>query len=361
MAISEHRVLEILNQFKAPGSPATLVESGAIREIAVEGERVHLVFSVPAPEKAAAEKLRAELEKALLAEAGVSEADISVQVHLPTFSTAPRAPEPPPRNAWAGNLKKVRHVIAVASGKGGVGKSTVSTNLAVALAQAGASVGLLDGDIYGPSQQMMTGAAGNPQGTAEGKIIPIRAPGGISVMSLGFIVDTDQPVIWRGPLLMKALEQLISDVVWGELDYLIIDLPPGTGDIALSLAQNVPLSGSVIVTTPQAVAITDVRKSIDFARRVELPVLGVIENMSGFVCPECGKRSDVFGAGGGEEMASDMGVPFLGRIPVDPVLVTSGDAGGLGSYVSGDTAGAKSFRDVVDALTAIVEDAGTSD
>jgi len=356
MAISEHRVLEILNQFKAPGSPATLVESGAIREIAVEGERVHLVFSVPAPEKAAAEKLRAELEKALLAEAGVSEADISVQVHLPTFSTAPRAPEPPPRNAWAGNLKKVRHVIAVASGKGGVGKSTVSTNLAVALAQAGASVGLLDGDIYGPSQQMMTGAAGNPQGTAEGKIIPIRAPGGISVMSLGFIVDTDQPVIWRGPLLMKALEQLISDVVWGELDYLIIDLPPGTGDIALSLAQNVPLSGSVIVTTPQDVALIDARKALHMFEKLDVRVLGLVENMSAYTCPKCGHVEYLFGENGGRRTAETLDIHFLGAVPLDPAVVIGGDSGHPIVSAKPESAAAQAFVDIASSLKKVLNE-----
>jgi len=356
MAISEHRVLEILNQFKAPGSPATLVESGAIREIAVEAHRVRLVFSVPATEKAAAEKLREKIEKALLAEKAVEEVSISVQVHLPTFSSAPRAPEPPPRNAWAGNLKKVRHVIAVASGKGGVGKSTVSTNLAVALAQAGAAVGLLDGDIYGPSQQMMTGATGNPQGTAEGKIIPIRAPGGISVMSLGFIVDTDQPVIWRGPLLMKALEQLISDVVWGELDYLVIDLPPGTGDIALSLAQNVPLSGSIIVTTPQDVALIDARKALHMFEKLDVRVLGLVENMAGYTCPKCGHIEYLFGEGGGRRTAETLDIPFLGAVPLDPAVVVGGDSGHPIVSAKPDSAAAKAFLEIASELGNVLKE-----
>ncbi len=359
MAISEHRILEILNRYTSPGSPATLVESGAIKNISIEGGSVQVDLSVPAPEKAAAEKLKPEIESALLGEEGIEEVELKMQYHLPTFSAAPKAPaapEPPPRNAWAGNISGVKHVIAVASGKGGVGKSTISTNLAMALSRAGATVGLLDGDIYGPSQQMMTGAIGNPQGTAEGRIIPMKAPGGVSVMSLGFIIDADQPVIWRGPLLMKALEQLISDVEWGELDFLIVDLPPGTGDITLSLAQNVPLAGAVIVTTPQDVALIDARKALHMFEKLEVPVLGLIENMSGYTCPKCGHVEYLFGEGGGKRTAETLDVAFLGAIPLDPAVVVGGDSGRPIVEADSDSATAKAFIEAAKKLGEVIKE-----
>jgi len=346
MAISEHRVLEILNRFSAPGSPATLVEAGAIRNISIENDEVKVLLAFPANSRSEAEELKNPLVKALTAEDSVKQAEVTIQLELPTFSAAPKAPEPPPKMAWAENIRGVKRVIAVASGKGGVGKSTVSANLALALAASGASVGLLDGDLYGPSQQMMTGAKGNPQGTAEGKIIPMRAPGGIVVMSLGFIVDADQPVIWRGPLLMKALEQLISDVVWGDLDYLIIDLPPGTGDIALSLSQNVPLAGAVIVTTPQDVALIDARKALHMFEKLDVPVIGLVENMAGFTCPKCGHVEYLFGKGGGKRTADVLDTPFLGEIPLDPVIVRGGDSGHPIVLEHPESATAKAFISV---------------
>lgn len=357
MAISEHRILEILNKFKAPDGPATLVESGAIQNISIEGESIHILLSVQATAKGEAEELKTEISNALLTEEGVEKVEIKIQLQLPTFSAAPKAPEPPPKNAWAENIRGVKHLIAIASGKGGVGKSTVSANLAIALSESGAAVGLLDGDIYGPSQQMMTGAAGEPRGTAEGRIIPMEAPGGISVMSLGFIIDTDQPVIWRGPLLMKALEQLISDVVWGDLDYLIIDLPPGTGDIALSLAQNVPLAGAVIVTTPQDVALIDARKALHMFEKLDVPVLGLIENMSGFTCPKCGHIEYLFGEGGGKRTAETLTIPFLGAVPLDPAVVAGGDSGDPIVVKHPESAAAIAFVNAAEALKEVLQEA----
>jgi len=265
------------------------------------------------------------------------------------------------RQALAQRMCRIDHKLFVLSGKGGVGKSSVAAGLAVALASSGKRVGLLDIDLHGPSIPRLMGVRDARAETDGESILPVKSPEGVGVMSVGFMLQgQDDAVIWRGPLKYSVIKQFLKDVNWGDLDYLIIDSPPGTGDEPLSVAQLIEdADGALVVTTPQAVAVSDVRKSIDFARRVNLPVLGVIENMSGFVCPECGKRSDVFGAGGGEEMASDMGVPFLGRIPVDPALVTSGDAGGLGAYVSGDTAGAEAFRAVVDGLTRILESART--
>jgi len=265
------------------------------------------------------------------------------------------------RQALAQRMCRIDHKIFVLSGKGGVGKSSVAAGLAVALAAQGKRVGLLDIDLHGPSIPRLMGMRDARAETDGQSILPVRSPEGVGIMSVGFMLQgQDDAVIWRGPLKYSVIKQFLKDVNWGDLDYLIIDSPPGTGDEPLSVAQLIDdADGAVIITTPQAVAISDVRKSIDFARRVNLPVLGVIENMSGFVCPECGTRSDVFGTGGGEAMASDMGVPFLGRIPVDPALVVSGDAGTLGSYVSGDTAGAESFRDIVDGLSKIIDGSRT--
>ncbi|MCD4690762.1 Mrp/NBP35 family ATP-binding protein [bacterium] len=261
------------------------------------------------------------------------------------------------RQELAQRMCRVKHKLFVLSGKGGVGKSSVAAGLAVALAGRGQRVGLLDIDLHGPSIPRLMGLPEARAAASDGGIIPVQSREGVSVMSIGFMLEgQDDAVIWRGPLKYSVIKQFLKDVEWGDLDYLIIDSPPGTGDEPLTVAQLIEdADGALIVTTPQAVAVTDVRKSIDFARRVGLPVLGVIENMSGFVCPGCGKRSDVFGAGGGEEMALDMGVPFLGRIPIDPALVASGDAGGLGEFITGTTAGAESFRAVVEGIIKIVE------
>jgi ATP-binding protein involved in chromosome partitioning len=266
------------------------------------------------------------------------------------------------RQALAQRMCRIKHKLFVLSGKGGVGKSSVAAGLAVTLAAQGHRVGLLDIDLHGPSIPRLMGLREARATTDGDAIVPVKSVEGVGVMSVGFMLKgQDDAVIWRGPLKYSVIKQFLKDVAWGDLDYLIIDSPPGTGDEPLTVAQLIDdADGALIVTTPQAVAVTDVRKSIDFARRVGLPVLGVIENMSGFVCPECGARSDVFGAGGGEEMARDMGVTFLGRIPVDPALVISGDAGGLGAYVSGGTAGAESFRTVVAALAKILESAETA-
>jgi len=221
----------------------------------------------------------------------------------------------------------VKYKIAVASGKGGVGKSTVSTNLALSLKALGYTVGLLDADIYGPSQQMMLGIEGRPQiDEHDEKIMPMENHG-IKTMSLGLITDPDTPVIWRGPMVMKALDQFLTDVKWGELDFMIIDLPPGTGDAQLTLTQKVPLTGAVVVTTPQDVALIDARKGLAMFRKVSVPVLGIIENMSYYICRHCGEREEIFGHGGGKRTAEMLGVPFLGEVPLDPQVVVGGDSG----------------------------------
>jgi ATP-binding protein involved in chromosome partitioning len=248
-------------------------------------------------------------------------------------------------------MGKIKHKILVMSGKGGVGKSTVATNLAVSLSKTGKTVGLLDVDFHGPSIPTLLKLEGKPVYQSEEGLIPVEFLG-IKVMSVGFLLkDQDEAVIWRGPMKIGFLKQLLKDVIWGELDYLVIDFPPGTGDEPLSIAQMLPdCDGAVIVTTPQNLSLNDVKKSINFCRRIKIPVLGVIENMSGLVCPHCQAMIDLFKKGGGEEMANKMGVPFLGRIPIDPHIVEASDLGE--PYVSrhGDSEGAAAFARIVQHL-----------
>jgi ATP-binding protein involved in chromosome partitioning len=239
--------------------------------------------------------------------------------HTPVGSAAsPKQPEGNP-------LPGVKHIIAVSSGKGGVGKSTVTVNVAVALKQLGYAVGLMDADIYGPNIPMMIGVTKEPVKEGE-KILPAEGQG-VKVISMGFFVPEDTPVVWRGPMVHSAIQQFFRDVVWGELDYLLIDLPPGTGDVPLTLSQLVPLTGAITVTTPQEVALQDVRKGMMMFKKVNVPLLGVVENMSYFVCGHCGERTEIFSTGGGERAAQKFEIPFLGRIPIDPSIREGGDKG----------------------------------
>jgi ATP-binding protein involved in chromosome partitioning len=252
-------------------------------------------------------------------------------------------------------LEGVRWRIAVASGKGGVGKSTVSTNLALSLRALGYTVGLLDADIYGPSQQMMLGIEGRPQiDDKDEKILPMERHG-VKTMSLGLITDADTPVIWRGPMVMKAIDQFLNDVKWGTLDFLIIDLPPGTGDAQLTLTQKAGLTGAVVVTTPQDVALIDARKGLAMFRKVNVPVIGIVENMSYFLCRHCGEREEIFGHGGGRRTADLLGVPFLGEVPIDPKVVVGGDSGEPIVASTPDSPAAAAFREVARLVVEQVE------
>ena len=260
------------------------------------------------------------------------------------------------RQQLESRLCGINHKIFVLSGKGGVGKSTVAVNLAVALSLAGKRVGLLDVDIHGPSIPKMLGLENSRARTENNILIPVTV-GSLKVMSIGFLLsEPDQAVIWRGPMKMGVIKQFLKDVAWDELDYLVIDCPPGTGDEPLSIAQLIhDAAGAIIVTTPQEVALADVRKCVNFCRRLEVPVLGVVENMSGFICPKCGEIADIFKKGGGEKMAADMSVPFLGRVPIDSAVVESGDTGRPCVYDS-DTVSAKAFTHVVEILCASLEE-----
>ena len=272
-------------------------------------------------------------------------------------------PDPGPerqrqRQALQARLSHIRHKVMVLSGKGGVGKSTVAVNIARALAEAGRRVGLLDVDVHGPSVPRMLGLEGQSVGVRDGTLLPVTV-GGLKVISLGFMLpERDAAVIWRGPMKMNVIRQFLSDVEWGDLDYLVIDSPPGTGDEPLSVAQLVEgADGAVRVTTPQAVALADVRRSINFCRQLGLPVLGVIENMSGLACPHCGEVTHVFGTGGGERMAREMGVPFLGRVPIDPKIVEACDAGTPFIQPGAEGPTARAFEQVIGPLLALDESA----
>ncbi len=317
----EETVWQALKSVKFPGMSRDVVSFGFVKEVNLEDGGVAVSLRVPTQNPGAAEQIREEVEKSLQ-EAGVGEVRVVLDVALQ------KRPEEAQQQAIAQDpelLAGVDHVIAVASGKGGVGKSTVSSNLAIALAQLGYKVGLMDADIYGPSMPLMFGISDKPRVTDTG-LIPFEKYG-VRLMSLGFVLDIDTPVIWRGPMVMKAIEQLLGDVEWGELDAMIIDLPPGTGDAQLTLTQKVPLSGAVIVSTPQDVALIDARKGLAMFRKVNVPVLGMIENMSGFQCPHCGEETAVFKADGARRTADVLGCPFLGRIPLDPAIVLGGDGG----------------------------------
>ena len=318
MALTEADVRRALTKVKFPGLSRDIVSFGFVRSVAVANGDVSVEIVMTTANAAAGEIVESEARQALSALPGVREVKVDCRVHA--LQAAPTVQVP--RDLLPG----VRAKIAVASGKGGVGKSTVAANLALALRQMGSTVGLLDADIYGPSQHLMMGCTEKPMVNAEEKILPVNAHG-VKVMSLGFLMDADTPVIWRGPMVMKALQQFIEDVEWGTLDYLVVDLPPGTGDAQLTMTQQVPLDGAVIVTTPQDVALIDARKGLAMFRKVNVPVLGVIENMSVFVCPHCGKASEIFKHGGGRRTAEQLGVPFLGDIPIDPAIVAGGDAG----------------------------------
>lgn len=322
--LTEEKVLETLKSVRFPGLSRDIVSFGFVKDLTVGGGNVSFRLEVQTSSPRAAEEIQRDATERLRSLPGVNAVTIRLDVREPG--------PPPPRGAVgvpppdAALLPEVRFKIAVASGKGGVGKSTVAANLALALSRLGARVGLMDSDIYGPSQQMMMGIDEKPSINEGNQIIPIERFG-VRVMSLGFLMDADQPVIWRGPMVMKAVEQFLGDVAWGKLDVLVVDMPPGTGDAQLTLTQKIQLSGAVIVTTPQDVALIDARKGLAMFQKVNVPVLGIVENMSFYVCPKCGHRDEIFKHGGGERTAKKLNVPFLGAIPIDPKVAVGGDAG----------------------------------
>ncbi len=313
--LTEGAILDALRQVQEPELGRDIVTLEMVKGIAIDGSAVAFTIELTTP----ACPLKDEIEgntRAVLSAIGVDE--VAITWGAMVRRAAPRQAEQ--------LLPNVKNIIAVGSGKGGVGKSTVSVNLAVALAQSGAAVGLLDADITGPNIPMMLGVEGQPKAAANNKISPLERHG-VKCISIQFFVPEGQPIVWRGPLVGGAIQQFLRDVDWGDLDYLVVDLPPGTSDAQLTLAQSVPLSGAVLVTTPQEVALSDVGKALAMFKRLSVPILGLVENMAGFACPHCGEITEIFGRGGGERFCQEHGVDFLGGVPLDVTVRQGGDVG----------------------------------
>jgi ATP-binding protein involved in chromosome partitioning len=342
-------VLKILRSVKYTGMPEDIMGSGMVRDLKIEGNTVKFSLNLPPSDEETPYIEIKDVIQSKLKNSLDMDADISINV----------ADEAPKEHQHSDNpfddqapLPGIKNVVAVASGKGGVGKSTVAVNLACAMAQNGLKVGLLDADIYGPSIPMMMGVIKErPMANENRKIMPIESYG-IKMMSMGFLMDAGDAVIWRGPMVMKALEQFLKDVDWGELDVLVVDLPPGTGDAQLTLVQTVPLTGAVIVSTPQDVALLDAKKGVAMFQKVKTRILGIIENMSGFVCPHCNTMTPILGKGGGMEEARKLGVPFLGAVPIDPTICEGGDSGQPFVTIEGDNAQKKVFSQLAENLAA---------
>ncbi|MEM1362842.1 MAG: iron-sulfur cluster carrier protein ApbC [Pseudomonadota bacterium] len=333
-APSQQDILECLSKVRGPDKTSDLVSLGLISGISVNAGKVNFSIAVPPERAAELEPMRQAAERSVADLPGVEKAMAILTANRP----APKAPEPPRLKPASqkvtppkGGLKPktevpgVGAIIAVASGKGGVGKSTTSVNLALALQAQGLRVGLMDADVYGPSIPRMLGVDKKPE-AVDGRMQPLQGYG-LKLMSMGFLVDEDTPVIWRGPMVMSAITQLLRDVDWAPLDVMVVDMPPGTGDAQLTLCQNVPLAGAVIVSTPQDIALIDARKGLNMFSKVEVPILGLVENMSYFLCPNCGTRSDIFGHGGAREEAERLGVPFLGEVPLHVDIRRHSDGG----------------------------------
>lgn len=353
MSVTEAQVLEALERVKGPDLDDNIVDLGLVSEVLIKDGRVYFSITIDPSRAEELEPLRQAAAKVVSDMDGVVGATAVLTADAPAGGAAATAssgrsehprvaaarqngaapanpqaapPQQAPKARAGEGIPGVKHLIAVASGKGGVGKSTTAVNLALGLQANGLKVGVLDADIFGPSQPRLLGLAGRPQQGANNKLQPMSGYG-LKAMSMGFLVEEGTPIIWRGPMVVSALNQMLREVNWGELDALIIDMPPGTGDVQLTMAQQVPLSGAVIVSTPQDLALIDARKGLAMFQRVEVPVLGIIENMSFFICPSCGERSDIFGHGGAANEAEKLGVPFLGGIPLHMDIRVTSDSG----------------------------------
>ncbi len=342
--ITEALVRETLSIVKYPGFSRDIVSFGLVKNVRVEGGDVTVQMSLATNDPKVPQTIKTESEAALRRIPMIGNITVRIDIQAP-----PQAPAAGSAPMAAAAIAGIKHVIAVASGKGGVGKSTVAANLAIALQQSGAAVGLCDCDLYGPSIGLMFGANERPMATEENRIIPIERYD-LKLMSMGFLLDDSAPAILRGPMVTKYTQQFLRQVEWGNLDYLILDLPPGTGDIQLTIVQTVALAGAVIVTTPQEVALIDARKAATMFQKVNVPVLGLIENMSYFLCPSDGQRYDIFGNGGGEREAARLKVPMLGQIPIDIPTREAGDRGQPITRADETSAVAQAFRKIAQQL-----------
>ena len=364
MTITHDAVLTALSDVFDPRTGQDLVNSGLAKAVSISDDgAVSFVIEVDPALGAEAEPLRAAAQEAVEALSGVSKVSAVLTAHS-AEPTPPRRPTPagPPPDLGLGGKRSapepadkripgVANIIAIASGKGGVGKSTVSANLAVALAAAGHRVGLLDADVYGPSQPRMMGISGRPSSPDGKTIVPLRNHG-VTCMSIGFMVPEGEALIWRGPMLMGALQQFLGQVQWGRLDVLMVDLPPGTGDVQLTLSQKTEVTGAIVVSTPQDIALLDARKALNMFEKTGTPVLGLIENMSTHICSKCGHEEHIFGHGGAEREAAALGLPFLGSIPLDIQIRMAGDEGAPIVAARPDTPQADAFRDIAERLIA---------
>jgi ATP-binding protein involved in chromosome partitioning len=343
--VTEEAVLNALRQVIDPDLHINVVDLGFIKDVKICDGNVGFNMELTTPACPVKDQMKTAAEEVVSAVPGVRQVNVkmSAQVRKNTDPWADRAPVP-----------GVANVIAVASGKGGVGKSTVAVNMAVALALQGARVGLMDADIYGPSIPLMMGASEERvRGTKEGRMVPLQAHG-VKIVSIGFLVGKDAPVVWRGPMVGRAVQQLVRDCDWGDLDYLIIDMPPGTGDAQLSLGQGIPLAGGVIVTTPQDIALLDAGRGLSMFREMKVPVLGIVENMSYFACPHCGEKTNIFSHGGGRATAERLKVPFLGEIPLDVDVRIGGDTGAPITSAMPDSPQSVAFMNLASRVAAAV-------
>jgi len=317
MAVEQARVLDALKVVQDPDLHRDIVSLGFIKDLTVSGGTVGFTIELTTPACPVKDQMRDQARAAVLALPGVTDVNVNMSASVRATGIGGDGPR--------ASLPGVKNIIAVGAGKGGVGKTTVAVNLAIALAKAGGRVGIIDGDIYGPNVPIMLGM--KTQLTTDGqKILPAEKYG-LQVISMGFMTGDDAPIIWRGPMLHGALQQFFREVKWVDLDYLVIDMPPGTGDVALSLSQTVPVAGAIVVTTPQQVSLADSRRAVAMYKKLNIPTLGIVENMSYFVCPSCSHESDIFGKRGGEKMAQELGVPFLGGIPIYQPIREGGDSG----------------------------------
>jgi ATP-binding protein involved in chromosome partitioning len=335
MPLTEKDVLDALAELIDPVTDRNYVEQKSVRNVKVEGDRVSLDVALGYPARGVLEAVRTTVSDRLKKVPGVAQA--SVNVHSKIVSHAVQR--------GVKLVPGIKNIIAVASGKGGVGKSTTAVNLALALAAEGASVGMLDADIYGPSQPLMLGITGRPT-SRDGKTMEPMQGHGVQAMSVGFLIESDTPMVWRGPMVTQALEQLLTETKWRDLDYLVVDLPPGTGDIQLTLAQKVPVTGAVIVTTPQDIALIDARKGLKMFEKVGIPILGLVENMAVHVCSNCGHAEHIFGSGGAAKMAKDYDVEVLGSLPLDIRIREQADSGKPTVVADPDGAVAKIYREI---------------